>query len=93
MPIKHIHAYITFIFFQRPNMILLITPLRTIVVSCTEASSEFSDVPLDDSKVNILWFALKCKHAVASRYPLFYYLPYMDIQMSEIGKKIYVYLI
>ncbi|EZA57011.1 Axonemal 84 kDa protein [Ooceraea biroi] len=32
---------------ERTNLILLVTPLRTMVVSCTEVSSEFSDVPLD----------------------------------------------
>ncbi|XP_072751665.1 LOW QUALITY PROTEIN: dynein axonemal intermediate chain 7 [Anoplolepis gracilipes] len=32
---------------ERTNLTLLITPLRTMIVSCTEVSSEFSDVPLD----------------------------------------------
>ncbi|XP_077263011.1 dynein axonemal intermediate chain 7 homolog [Temnothorax americanus] len=32
---------------ERTNSTLLITPLRTIIVSCTEVSSEFSNVPLD----------------------------------------------
>ncbi|XP_067206119.1 dynein axonemal intermediate chain 7 homolog isoform X2 [Linepithema humile] len=32
---------------ERTNLTLLVTPLRTIVVSCTEVSPEFSDVPLD----------------------------------------------
>ncbi|XP_011255045.2 axonemal 84 kDa protein [Camponotus floridanus] len=32
---------------ERTNLTLLITPSRTMTVSCTEVSSEFSDVPLD----------------------------------------------
>ncbi|KAM0732613.1 Dynein axonemal intermediate chain 7-like protein [Formica fusca] len=32
---------------ERTNLTLLVTPLRTMTVSCTEVSSEFSDVPLD----------------------------------------------
>ncbi|XP_070164198.1 dynein axonemal intermediate chain 7 isoform X3 [Polyergus mexicanus] len=32
---------------ERTNLTLLVTPLRTMAVSCTEVSSEFSDLPLD----------------------------------------------
>ncbi|XP_018354810.1 PREDICTED: protein CASC1-like [Trachymyrmex septentrionalis] len=32
---------------ERTNLTLLITPLKTVTVSCTEVSSEFSSVPLD----------------------------------------------
>ncbi|XP_011865165.1 PREDICTED: axonemal 84 kDa protein-like [Vollenhovia emeryi] len=32
---------------ERTNLTLLITPLQTMTVSCTEVSSEFSNVPLD----------------------------------------------
>ncbi|XP_029168635.1 uncharacterized protein LOC114938740 [Nylanderia fulva] len=32
---------------ERTNLTLLVTPSRTMTVSCTEVSSEFSDVPLD----------------------------------------------
>ncbi|XP_028046208.1 axonemal 84 kDa protein [Monomorium pharaonis] len=33
---------------ERTNLTLLITPLRTMMISCTEVSSEFSSAPLDD---------------------------------------------
>ncbi|XP_018304499.1 axonemal 84 kDa protein [Mycetomoellerius zeteki] len=32
---------------ERSNLTLLVTPLKTVIVSCTEVSSEFSNVPLD----------------------------------------------
>ncbi|KAG5327383.1 AXP83 protein, partial [Pseudoatta argentina] len=32
---------------ERTNLTLLVTPLKTVIVSCTEVSSEFSSVPLD----------------------------------------------
>ncbi|XP_018377094.1 PREDICTED: axonemal 84 kDa protein-like [Trachymyrmex cornetzi] len=32
---------------ERTNLTLLVTPLKTVAVSCTEVSSEFSSVPLD----------------------------------------------
>ncbi|XP_018060407.1 PREDICTED: axonemal 84 kDa protein-like [Atta colombica] len=32
---------------ERTNLILLVTPLKTMTVSCTEVSTEFSSVPLD----------------------------------------------
>ncbi|EGI63404.1 Axonemal 84 kDa protein [Acromyrmex echinatior] len=33
---------------ERTNLTLLVTPLKTVIISCTEVSSEFSSVPLDD---------------------------------------------
>ncbi|EFN79247.1 Axonemal 84 kDa protein [Harpegnathos saltator] len=41
---------------EQTNATLLVTPSRTMVVACTEVSSEFSDVPVDgeNSKVNLI---------------------------------------
>lgn len=46
--------FIFFFFFQQTNMTLLVSPVQTVAVECTEVSPEFSDKPVegDDAKVN-----------------------------------------
>lgn len=44
---------ITYIFFQRTNLTLLVTPSRTMRIRCTEVSSEFSDLPLEDQDTKV----------------------------------------
>jgi len=39
---------------QRTNLILLVTPLKTMTVSCTEVSTEFSSVPLDGENSKVI---------------------------------------
>lgn len=40
-------------FFQRTNLTLLVTPSRTMRIRCTEVSSEFSDLPLEDQDTKV----------------------------------------
>ncbi|KAL0103229.1 hypothetical protein PUN28_017511 [Cardiocondyla obscurior] len=59
---KELHESVTK---ERTNLTLLITPLRTITVCCTEVSSEFSSVPLDgeNSKFHADLYQLALKNA------------------------------
>lgn len=38
---------------QRTNLMLLVTPSRTMRIRCTEMSPEFSDLPLEDEDTKV----------------------------------------
>lgn len=38
---------------ERTNVMLLVTPSRTMRIRCTEVSSEFSDLPLEDQDTKV----------------------------------------
>lgn len=50
MQIKELHGCVAK---EQTNMMLMVTPLRTMRIQCTEVGSEFSDKAIDESKVNI----------------------------------------
>lgn len=55
MQIKEMHGCVAK---EQTNMMLMVTPLRTMLIKCTEVGAEFSDKSLnnDDSKVSKILF-------------------------------------